>query len=74
MLINRIGDIGLALAICAIFLTYKTVDYATVFALTPNALGISFSFLCFDFDRLTLISFLLFWGALGKSAQIGLHI
>jgi len=74
MLVNRVGDIGLALGICTVFVTFKSVDYATVFALTPNALNIQLSFLCFDFDRLSLISFLLFFGALGKSAQIGLHI
>lgn len=74
MLINRIGDLGLAIGICAIFLTFKTLDYVVVFAMTPKAINCNFNFLCFDFDRLTLISFLLFWGAIGKSAQIGLHV
>lgn len=74
MLVNRVGDLGLVLAICAIFLTFKTVDYSVVFALSPCAVGTTFSFLSFEVDRLTLITFLLFWGALGKSAQLGLHI
>lgn len=60
MLVNRVGDLGLALGIAAVFLTFKTVDYATVFALTPCAVNTSFSFLSFDFDRLTVISLLLF--------------
>jgi len=60
MLVNRVGDIGLALGICAIFLTYKSIDYATVFALTPCITGTTFNFLSFDFDRLTIISLLLF--------------
>jgi NADH:ubiquinone oxidoreductase subunit 5 (subunit L)/multisubunit Na+/H+ antiporter MnhA subunit len=30
--------------------------------------------LSFEFDRITVITLLLFWGALGKSAQVGLHI
>jgi NADH:ubiquinone oxidoreductase subunit 5 (subunit L)/multisubunit Na+/H+ antiporter MnhA subunit len=42
--------------------------------LTPNSINETFSFLSFEVDRLTMIAFLLFWGALGKSAQIGLHI
>jgi NADH-quinone oxidoreductase subunit L len=42
--------------------------------MTPCAVNTTFSFLCFDLDRLTVLSLLLFWGALGKSAQIGLHI
>ena len=74
MLVNRLGDLGLALGISAIFLTFKSVDYLVVFALAPNAINESFSFLSFEVDRLIIIAFLLFWGALGKSAQIGLHI
>jgi len=74
MLVNRLGDLGLALGISAIFLTFKSVDYLVVFALAPNAINESFSFLSYEVDRLTIIAFLLFWGALGKSAQIGLHI
>jgi NADH-ubiquinone oxidoreductase chain 5 len=74
MLVNRVGDLGLALGICSVFLTFKTVDYPTVFALTPCVVNDTFSFLSFEVDRLTAIALLLFWGALGKSAQIGLHI
>jgi NADH:ubiquinone oxidoreductase subunit 5 (subunit L)/multisubunit Na+/H+ antiporter MnhA subunit len=74
MLINRVGDIGLALAICCIFLEFKSIDYAIVFSLTPFVVDNFISFICFDIDKLSLISFLLFWGALGKSAQIGLHL
>jgi NADH:ubiquinone oxidoreductase subunit 5 (subunit L)/multisubunit Na+/H+ antiporter MnhA subunit len=60
MLVNRVGDVGLALGIAGIFLTFKTVDYATVFALTPCAVGTTFSFLSLEFDRLTVLSLLLF--------------
>jgi proton-translocating NADH-quinone oxidoreductase chain L len=74
MLVNRVGDFGVALGIFCVFFTFKTLDYPTVFALVPCALDNYFSFLSFHFDRLTIISFLLFWGVVGKSAQIGLHI
>jgi NADH:ubiquinone oxidoreductase subunit 5 (subunit L)/multisubunit Na+/H+ antiporter MnhA subunit len=60
MLVNRVGDVGLALGICLIFLTFKTVDYSTVFALVPCALDKQLSFLGFDFNAVTIISFLLF--------------
>jgi len=60
MLVNRVGDLGLVLAICAIFLTFKTVDYAVVFALSPSAVNYNFSFMSFDFDRFTIITFFLF--------------
>ena len=73
MVMNRIGDFGLVLAIFLIFMSYKAVDYATVFALTPSISGTSINFLNIDFDTLTLIGFFLFVGAVGKSAQLGLH-
>jgi NADH-quinone oxidoreductase subunit L len=60
MLVNRVGDLGLALGISAIFLTFKSVDYLTVFALVPKAINDNFCFLSFEVDRLTLIAFLLF--------------
>lgn len=60
MLVNRVGDLGLVLGISAIFLTFKSVDYHVVFALSPCAVGTTFSFLGFDLDRITVITFLLF--------------
>jgi NADH-quinone oxidoreductase subunit L len=60
MLVNRVGDIGLALGICLSFLTFKTVDYATTFALVPCVLNKTLNFFGFEFHAITLISFLLF--------------
>lgn len=60
MLVNRVGDVGLALGICLIFLTFKSVDYSVVFALTPCVLDKHITFLGFDFHALTIVSFLLF--------------
>jgi NADH:ubiquinone oxidoreductase subunit 5 (subunit L)/multisubunit Na+/H+ antiporter MnhA subunit len=60
MLVNRIGDLGLALGICAVFLTFKTLDYSTVFSLAPLCEKNSFCFLSFELDRLTVITLLLF--------------
>jgi NADH-quinone oxidoreductase subunit L len=74
MLVNRVGDVGLALGICISFLTFKTVDYALTFALVPVALNKTIIFFGFEADAITIISVLLFWGVLGKSAQIPLHI
>lgn len=74
MLVNRLGDLGLALGLCTIFLTFKSVDYFVVFSLVPKIVNYKLHLMSQSIDTLTLISFLLFWGALGKSAQIGLHI
>jgi NADH-ubiquinone oxidoreductase chain 5 len=73
MIVNRIGDFGLALGIFTIFVTFKSVDYCTVFALTPFFTDSYFSFLNFQFNTISLICVLLFVGAIGKSAQLGLH-
>jgi NADH-ubiquinone oxidoreductase chain 5 len=73
MLVNRIGDFGLALGIMAIFAEFQAVDYSTVFANAPEALGHHLNFLNFQINSLNLIAILLFIGAVGKSAQLGLH-
>lgn len=73
MIVNRIGDFGLSLGILTIFINFKAVDYATVFSLTPFYVNETFYFLNFEFNVLSLISFFLFIGAVGKSAQLGLH-
>jgi len=73
MVLNRIGDFGLVIGILIIFVEYKAVDYATVFATTPVFVGNSFNFLNMDFDLISIICFFLFVGAVGKSAQLGLH-
>merc|ERR1712159_656429 len=73
MLVNRVGDFGLALGIFAIFLKFKSIDYAVVFAAAPAFVGDTMTFLNFEVDTLTCICLLLFVGSVGKSAQIGLH-
>lgn len=73
MIVNRIGDFGLSLAMFAIFLVFKSVDFSTVFATAPLFVNENFIFFNLEVDKLTLICILLFLGAVGKSAQIGLH-
>ena len=73
MIINRIGDFGLALGIFTIFIKFKSVDYATVFSIVPFFTNDFVTFLGFKIKLLVLIGSLLFIGAMGKSAQLGLH-
>lgn len=73
MVLNRIGDFGLLLGILVIFVNYKSIDYSTIFAVTPLFNNAKFHFLNFNMDLLTSICSLLFVGAVGKSAQLGLH-
>jgi len=73
MIINRVGDFSLMLGILTMFVTFKAVDYATVFALTPLFTCAKVNFMNFDSNVLMLIAIFLFIGAVGKSAQLGLH-
>jgi NADH-quinone oxidoreductase subunit L len=71
--VNRVGDFGFALGIFAIFYVFKTLDFNAVFAAAPSMVGKTFLFGSWHVDILNTICFLLFMGAMGKSAQIGLH-
>lgn len=73
MLMNRIGDFGLALGIMGSFYIFKTVDFAVVFACVPEFVETKFIFCNFELNALNTICILLFVGAVGKSAQLGLH-
>ncbi|MBM3517200.1 MAG: NADH-quinone oxidoreductase subunit L [Alphaproteobacteria bacterium] len=72
-IVNRIGDFGFALGIMGVFLAFGAIDFDTIFGGAPALEGKTFSFLGLELDTLTTITFLLFLGAMGKSAQIGLH-
>src|SRR6478672_4084192 len=73
MLVNRIGDFCLLIGIMLIFVYFKAVDYATVAVLSPFFKEKVVNFLSFDVDLLSTICIFLFLGAVGKSAQLGLH-
>lgn len=73
ILVNRVGDFGLALGIFTVFISFDSIDYSVVFACAPALKGQTFYFGGFYFDTLNLIGVLLFVGAVGKSAQLGLH-
>ena len=73
MIVNRIGDFGLALGIFTIFIKFKALDYATVFSMVPFFCNDLVIFLNFKVNVISLIGILLVIGAMGKSAQLGLH-
>ncbi len=72
-IVNRVGDVGLALGIAAIYLTFNTVDIADVLSQLNTVVALHFTAFGYEFNRLEVIGFLLFIGAMGKSAQLGLH-
>jgi NADH-quinone oxidoreductase subunit L len=77
-IVNRIGDVGLALGICAIFYQFQTIDYSNLFEILKafgqeSTARPTLHYLGGNLDALNLIGILLFIGAMGKSAQLGLH-
>jgi proton-translocating NADH-quinone oxidoreductase chain L len=73
MILNRIGDFCLVLGILLIFNYYKAVDYSSVAVMTPFFKTKTINFLNLDLNLLEVVGILLFLGAVGKSAQLGLH-
>jgi NADH-quinone oxidoreductase subunit L len=72
-LVNRVGDFGFALGIFGVFLAFNAVNFDAVFQAVPAMADKRFVFLGMDLPLITTICLLLFIGAMGKSAQLGLH-
>lgn len=73
MIINRVGDFCLIIGVLIMFVYFKSVDYSTVASLVPFFKETNINFLNLNFNILALICIFLFLGAIGKSAQLGLH-
>ncbi len=73
-IVNRFGDFGFGLGVILIFLTLGTLHYAPVFGSIGSVAGQTLNILGTEVDLITLIALLLFCGAVGKSAQIPLHV
>jgi NADH-quinone oxidoreductase subunit L len=73
MIINRIGDFGLAIAIFTLYFYFNSLDYAVIFALSPTMSQYTLTFFSTTINMLDFVGFFLFIGAVGKSAQLGLH-
>jgi NADH-quinone oxidoreductase subunit L len=74
-LVNRVGDLGFILGIAAILYVFGSLDYAAVFASAPqHSTETITGILGSQWSWLTIICLLLFVGAMGKSAQVPLHV
>ncbi len=71
--VNRVGDFGFALGIFGVYLLFGTINLEQIFAAAPEKASAVMHFLSWDFNALTIITLLLFMGAMGKSAQFLLH-
>jgi len=73
MLVNRIGDFFILLAMFSIYYIFNSLDYDIVFSLAPLLIDFVIIFGNFEVYALDLICFFIFLGAMGKSAQLGFH-
>src|SRR5262245_46817084 len=78
-IVNRVGDFGFILGLLLVFTTFDSLDYATVFANVGREAAKTINVLeplggSLDVSVLTVICLLLFMGAVGKSAQVPLHV
>ena len=71
--VNRVGDFGFALGIMGLFFLTDSIRFDDVFAAAPELAQTQLTFLWTDWNAANLLAFLLFVGAMGKSAQFFLH-
>ena len=70
-LVNRVGDFGFLLGIALVLMYFGSLDYVEVFASLGNVTGVT---MLDGISVITVICILLFIGAMGKSAQVPLHV
>ncbi len=74
-LVNRVGDFGFILGIAAVVVYFNSLDYKDVFSAAPLLAGVSVEVIPgHAWSVMTMICLLLFIGAMGKSAQVPLHV
>ena len=74
-LVNRVGDFGFLLGIGLVLFHFGSLDYASVFSVAPQMADVQISLIGnVQWSLMTVTSILLFIGAMGKSAQVPLHV
>ncbi len=77
---NRVADVFMATGLCLIYYTFSTLNFEEIFSQIQTGIsthyvtGMKITVGGYKFDYITLIGFMLFIGAMGKSAQIFLHV
>ncbi|GAA0730311.1 NADH-quinone oxidoreductase subunit L [Sphingomonas japonica] len=71
--VNRVGDLGFMLGIFGTYLVFDTISIPAILEMAPEMAGSTIGFLGYRLDTMTILCLLLFIGAMGKSAQLGLH-
>jgi NADH-quinone oxidoreductase subunit L len=77
--VNRVGDFGFMLGLLLVWYSFGSLEYRHVFAQAADFTGETLNLLrpfggTWEVSTLTLMCLLLFTGAVGKSAQVPLHV
>lgn len=72
-LVNRVGDFGFLLGLFLCYQLFGSLDFDDIFSNAPQPIDKTFFFAGSSYSALTALCLILFVGAMGKSAQIGLH-
>jgi NADH-quinone oxidoreductase subunit L len=74
-LVNRVGDFGFLLGIGLVLFHFGSLDYAAVFSVAPQMADVQINLIGnAQWSLMTVTCILLFIGAMGKSAQVPLHV
>src|SRR5579872_6834490 len=73
-IVNRVGDLGFAVGIALVFFLFGAIDFSTIFGAIGEHNADTYHVLGHTWRAYEVIGVLLFIGAMGKSAQIGLHV
>ncbi|TNE47693.1 MAG: NADH-quinone oxidoreductase subunit L, partial [Sphingomonadales bacterium] len=71
--VNRVGDLGFMLGIFGTYLVFQTTSIPEILEAAPGMTGATIGFLGYRMHTMDVLCILLFIGAMGKSAQLGLH-
>ena len=72
--VNRVGDLGFAVGIALVYVTFGSVEFPVIFGTVGQHVNDTYHLFGTDYRSFEVIGVLLFIGAMGKSAQIGLHV
>ena len=71
--VNRVGDLGFMLGIFGTYMVFQTTSIPEILEAAPSMSGATIGFLGYRMQTMDILCILLFIGAMGKSAQLGLH-
>jgi proton-translocating NADH-quinone oxidoreductase chain L len=73
IIVNRFGDFGIYFSLLLVYYYFKSFDFSVIFTLAPFLANYNVNLFEISVNALDFICFFIFLGAIGKSAQIGLH-